>query len=224
MNSDHAGNGFEVDLLWYKDAKGYALEDQEKWIVRRGGELVPIHPLRGDFAFKVFSNVSTPKDLVKFMNCYGFLESVDSLGSSILTPSKSGKSFAIRAHGPKGENVREHLESAGFFREIIGAKPRRRLSKGAAPWVENLGRDGIGEIQMLFDKHGALRPVLKPTSLISGLFWQLINSKRAGAQYRTCQYCAVIFQVGVGSGRRADAKFCSDEHKKEFNSRKRSVR
>jgi hypothetical protein len=228
MKSDRAHNGLEVDLLWYKDAKGYALEDHGKyglWIARRGGKLVPIHPLRGDFAFKVFSNVSDPKDLVEFMNCYGFLQNANSLGPVFLNFNKSRKFLAIKgAPEPNGESVREHLESAGFFREIIGVRPRRALSRGAGAWVENLGSDGIGEIQMLFDRHGALQPVLKPTSLISGLFWQLINSKRAGAQYRSCQYCGIIFQVGVGAGRRADAKFCSDEHKIEFNSRKRSVR
>jgi hypothetical protein len=227
MKSDHAGNELEVDLLWQKDSKGYALEDHGKyglWIARRAGELVPIYPLRGGFAFKAFSNVSTPKDLVEFMNCYGFLESVDSFGPSFVHV-KSGKPYAIKgAPEPSGEDVRDHLESAGFFREIIGAKPLRALSRGAGAWVENLGSDGIGEIQMHFDKHGLLQPVLKPTSLMSGLLWQLINSKRAGAQYRSCRYCGVIFQVGVGSGRRADAKFCSDEHKIIFHSGQRSVR
>lgn len=227
MKSDHAGNELEIDLLWHRDSKGYALEDHGKyglWIARRGGELIPVYPLRGGFAYKAFANVSTDKDLVEFMNCYGFLESVNSIGPSFLR-IESGKLYAIKgAPEPNGESVREHLESAGFFRELLRARLQRRLSQGAATWVESFGTDGIGEIQMRFDKHGVFRPVLTPTSLMSGLFWQLINSKRAGAQYRSCQYCGVIFQVGVGSGRRADAKFCSDEHKKEFNSRKRSIR
>jgi hypothetical protein len=228
MKGDRAQNGLEVDLLWHKDAKGYALEDHGRhglWIARRGGKLVPICPLRGGFAFKAFSNVSDQDDLVEFMNCYGFLLNINSLGPVFFDADKSGKLFAIKgAPEPNGESVRDHLESAGFFREILGAKPRRPLPPGAGAWVENLGTDGIGEVQMLFDKHGSLRPVLKATSLMSGLFWQLINFKRAGAQYRSCQYCGILFEVGVGSGRRADAKFCSDEHKIEFNSRKRSVR
>jgi hypothetical protein len=228
MNANRTQNGLDVDLLWHKDAKGYVLEDHGKygsWISRRGGELVPVYPLRCGFAFKAFSNVSDQDDLVEFMNCYGFLLDTNSLGPGFAHADKSGKLIAIKgAPKPNGESVRSHLESAGFFRAILGAKPRRPLPPGAGVWVENLGTDGIGEVQMLFDKHGALRPVLKATSLMSGLFWQLINSKRAGAQYRSCQYCGKIFEVGVGSGRRADAKFCSDEHKIEFNSRKRSVR
>jgi hypothetical protein len=237
MKSGRAANELEADLLWHKDAKGYALEDHGKyglWIARRGGELVPFYPLRGGFAFKAFSNVSTPKDLIEFMNCYGFLSSVNGCGPAFFRV-ETGKLYAIKgAPEPSGEDVREHLESAGFFREILGASPRRALSAGASrrralspgagAWAENLGSDGIGEIQMLFDKHGSLRPVLKPTSLMSGLFWQLISFKQAGAQYRSCQYCGSIFQVGVGSGRRTGAIFCSDEHKIEFHSRKRSVR
>src|SRR5258707_9268276 len=98
MKNDHAGNELEVDLLWHKDSKGYALEDHGKyglWIARRGGELLPIYPLRGGFAFKAFSNVSTPKDLVEFMNRYGFLESVNSFGPSFLRV-ESGKLYAIK--------------------------------------------------------------------------------------------------------------------------------
>lgn len=228
MNGNRTQNGLEVDLLWHKDAKGYVLEDHGGyglWIGRRGGELVPISPLRGGLAFKAFSSVSDQDDLVEFMNCYGFLLDRNSLGPRFAQADKSRNFSAIKgAPEPNGESVRGHLESAGFFRAILGAKPRRPLPPGAGAWMENLGTDGIGEVQMLFGKDGALRPVLKATSLMSGLFWQLINSKRAGAQYRSCQYCGIIFEVGVATGRRADAKFCSDEHKIVFNSRKRSAR
>jgi hypothetical protein len=227
MNDGRSSSDLEVDLLWYKDSKGYALEDHGKyglWIGRRGGELVPIYPMRNDRAFKVFSNVSTPTDLVEFMNCYGLLNSFNSFGPAYFR-GDSGKLFPIKgAPEPSGEDVRQHLEAAGVFREILGARPRRPPSQGSAAWIENACSEGIGEIQMIFDKHGSLRPVLKPTSLINGLIWQLINSLRAGALYRSCQQCGVIFQVGVGSGRRADAKFCTDEHKILFNSRKRSLR
>jgi hypothetical protein len=224
--NDSRGSDVEIDLLWYKDSKGYTLEDHGKWgqwIGRRGGQLIPIHPLKNDRAFTAFSNISTSKDLVEFMNSCGFLDSFDSFGPSFIRV-EAGKMFRIKgAPEPSGEDVQKHLEAAGVFRELL-AKPRRALSRRAAAWIQNACSESIGEIQMLFDEHGLLRPVLKPTSLMSGLFWQLLNSLRAGARYRSCKHCGVIFQVGVGSGRRADAKFCSDEHKILFHSRRRSVR
>jgi hypothetical protein len=226
MSSGRANDDLEVDLPWYKDSKGYALENHGKfglWIGRRGGELVQIYPLRNDLAFKAFSSVATPKELVEFMNNYGFLNNIDGVGPVFMRSDKKGKLFAIRgAPEPDGEDVHAHLEAAGAFREILNAKPRGGFSKKTAALLENECREGIGEIQMLFDKRGSPRPVLKPTSLMSGLVWQLVNSVRAGVKYRLCRECGVIFQVGPASGRRADAKFCSDEHRTLFNSRRRS--
>jgi hypothetical protein len=224
MKSDRT-NDLEVDLLWQRDSKGYVREDHGKWglwIGRRGGELVPIFPLRGGFAFKAFSNVSTPDELVEFMNHYGFLKAVDSMGPSFYR-FESGSLRKIRgAPEPNGEDVREHLAAASVFREVMQAKGRR-ISQSSAAWIEQACSEGIGELQMVFDKRGALRPVLKPQSLMHGMFWQLIHSVRGGAQSRTCRQCGVIFEVGAGSGRRADAKFCSDEHKILFHSRRRSI-
>jgi len=39
---------------------------------------------------------------------------------------------------------------------------------------------------------------------------------------RACAHCGAMFEAGRGAGRRADAKFCSDEHRVAFNSLKRS--
>ena len=40
---------------------------------------------------------------------------------------------------------------------------------------------------------------------------------------RQCGYCLNWFEAGVGTGRRADARYCSNEHQILFNSRKRSI-
>jgi hypothetical protein len=201
MSSGNANDDLKVDLLWYKDSKGYALEDHGKWgqwIGRRGGGLVPVYPLRNDRAFNAFSNVSTSKELVEFMNTYGFLKSPSSLGPTFMRIDKKGKLYAIEAAPrPEGEDVQEHLRAASVFREVLNAKPRRALSEGTSAWLDDQCSEGIGEIQLVVDKHG-IRPVLRPASLISGLFWQLISSLGGGARYRTCRHCGVLFQVGGG--------------------------
>lgn len=38
----------------------------------------------------------------------------------------------------------------------------------------------------------------------------------------TCLHCGSYFQAGPGTDRRLDAKFCSDQHRKDFNSLKRT--
>lgn len=39
---------------------------------------------------------------------------------------------------------------------------------------------------------------------------------------RTCPYCGTVFPVGPGTGHKADAIFCSPDHRVAFNSLKRS--
>jgi hypothetical protein len=59
-------------------------------------------------------------------------------------------------------------------------------------------------------------------SLYDSLWAQLIQAATRGDQLRECEYCSAWFEVGIGTGRRADAKFCSNEHRAAFNNRARS--
>jgi hypothetical protein len=45
-----------------------------------------------------------------------------------------------------------------------------------------------------------------------------------GVAVRRCLRCGQSFQVGVGTGRRLDAKFCSEAHKIVFHSLARAER
>lgn len=38
-----------------------------------------------------------------------------------------------------------------------------------------------------------------------------------------CRLCKIPFQAGIGTGRRYDAKFCSEQHKNEFHSGRRKT-
>jgi hypothetical protein len=63
-----------------------------------------------------------------------------------------------------------------------------------------------------------------PSSLRDALWLQFGQAVTRGDQLRACLRCGDWFEAGVGTGRRADAKFCCDEHRKAFNSLKRSKR
>jgi len=63
--------------------------------------------------------------------------------------------------------------------------------------------------------------VLKADSLINGLIMQLVQKLSGQAQFNRCDFCGVPFEVGPGK-RRTDARFCKEDHKIRFHSRKRS--
>ena len=63
---------------------------------------------------------------------------------------------------------------------------------------------------------------LMPQSLLDALWVQLGQVLSGSATIHQCQHCGQWFESGAGTGRRADAKFCSNEHKIAFHSLKRS--
>ena len=58
--------------------------------------------------------------------------------------------------------------------------------------------------------------------LLDALWLQLGQALTVSAKIRQCEHCGNWFEAGRGTGRRLDAKFCSDEHRIAFNSLKRS--
>jgi hypothetical protein len=63
---------------------------------------------------------------------------------------------------------------------------------------------------------------LRPSTLLDGLYLQLGEAITRGAQIGKCAHCGDWFEAGQGTGRRAGAKFCSDDHKIAYHSLRRS--
>jgi len=61
-----------------------------------------------------------------------------------------------------------------------------------------------------------------PQTLLKALWLQFIYTPVSAAKLSECKYCGEQFWAGVGTKRRADAKFCSHPHQVLFNSEKRS--
>jgi hypothetical protein len=61
-----------------------------------------------------------------------------------------------------------------------------------------------------------------PQTLLQALWLQFIYTPVGAAKLSNCEYCDQQFWAGVGTKRRADAKFCSHKHQVLFNSEKRS--
>jgi hypothetical protein len=61
-----------------------------------------------------------------------------------------------------------------------------------------------------------------PQTLLQALKLQFIYEPVSAAKLSECNYCGEQFRAGLGTNRRADAKFCSHKHQVLFNSEKRS--
>ena len=103
----------------------------------------------------------------------------------------------------------------------------KRSAEAPKSFLELVGVEGVLltklDVRLVGDPGlNSLRFSLSPRSLLDALWLQLAQKLSAGGVIRQCQHCGGWFEAGPGSGRRFDAKFCSDDHRVVFNSRRRS--
>ncbi|MBR0693285.1 hypothetical protein [Bradyrhizobium lablabi] len=234
-----------LNLSWFKDSKGYRIADYGKRgarVVGNGGKLIPFRPLDGnDMVYAAFASVKSRSSLLCFVEHYGLLVKPaygvnvptsrgysNSLGSVAYTMSADGNLTEIdSAPTMFGEDVDSHIETAGLFKKILQQSERgwARIPASLADSIADaLGETALGEITLAANRERGFRMVFTATSLISGLWLQLGQKVSGQAKFQTCELpsCGQVFEVGSSSGRRADARFCSDSHRIEFNSRKRA--
>lgn len=237
----------EINLDWYRDAKGYQLDAGGRFpnrVVAKGGPLEPIYPLIGP-TFATFANVRSPAQLIKFMNAHGYLRATSYETDD---PQKRSKLFGERAtidqneNGQPvlnfanaitlvGEDVDGHLEIAALFRSLIshrgvGTRTNASHFSNMESFLELVRLETLGDVTVMADRRGELRAKLVPPSLLSGMCVQLLEDMRRKSSTRVCALptCEKVFQVGAGSGKRLDARFCRERHRIAFHSRNRSVR
>jgi hypothetical protein len=232
-----------IDLEWHLDSKGYRLIDHDTYrsvIVANGGRLKHTRPFDGiDGLYNVFANVRTPAGLLRFVEVHGLLHKHDYKKpwiANLLERNKREDSVLGRysrqlarasVNAPKMESVSEHLQTAQLFRRIMtqAQKGWRRVPRSLALELSQRGAfelKSLGEIGLGDDIGRGFRVTFTANSLMDGLWLQLAANISGGAAFRSCARCGELFETGPGTGRRADSRFCSDAHRIEFNSRKRS--
>jgi hypothetical protein len=206
-----------IDFEWSRDAKGYRLEHGR--IIGNGGKRLAYRPLEQfDTLYNVFAKTQqTPKGLLDFVEKFGRLtderdgDNVHRMLSNIETISMVLEMLRVRGKLPKVKQDGPYEYTASMpsgTRIVSGGIPLRgKLTASLAP-------DPIT---------GAWKLKLEPPSLLDAIwlqFGQAVTSD--AADLRFCAQCGNPFEAGGQSGRRADAKFCSDECRIDYNSLKRS--
>jgi hypothetical protein len=203
-----------VQLDWWRDPKGYRLVEtgrpKMQCVVRNGTghgpeDFVLLRPLDStDVLFRIFANeATTPNGVLDFVRRFGSL-------------TWAGWSAT------EGEPVPYAISDADHMRQVLRYWATSRAQPDE-PFVPQTGRPVSLDAMVVWDPIvKTLKWELRPKTLLDGLWLQLGQALTANVQIRQCERCGNFFEAGRGTGRRLDAKFCSDEHRVAFNSLKRS--
>jgi hypothetical protein len=202
-----------IEFDWVRDPKGYRLAEVGRpkmlCVVRNGAghgpkDLLPSRPLeRTNQLFKIFANAATPERVLDFVQNFG----------PLTWDGRDPK---------KGEPVHYATRDADHMQQVLRYWESNH-TKSSMPFVPQTGRIVSLDARLVGDPvTKSPKWELRPQTLLDALWMQLGEALTAGALMRRCEHCGDWFELGHGSGRRQDAKFCSDEHRIAFNSLKRS--
>jgi hypothetical protein len=244
----------DIDFEWYRDAMGYRLVEavpptpapempknalaaflrgdlvmlpegflaprptdpgKPQRIIRAGGTLVPYRPAETlDLMFRELVNtVPTAEGVLGFVSRFGPL-------TRLGLDEKEGEpiEFAINSI----VNMNEFIDAWSTLSGIGKAIQARALES-------HLGADGLRiaqlDVRLVFDqKARSLKTQLIVGDLFVALWLRMVEVVTSDTVLRRCAHCKALFTAGLGTDRRLDAKFCSDEHRILFNSLKRTPR
>jgi hypothetical protein len=214
---------FAIEFQWAVDEAGYdwvpgspssiaANRQIPAQIVPRSGMLRAIHPLEaaGGELHRIFaSTVGNPEALLDFICRFGPL-------------TADGN----RAHGEDAIIGLAGAETmARWLAAYAGAPEDYRKTLGPEDNRKTYGDGFLGWVNAYL----ALNPVTRrpqlrflPVCLIDAMLLEFGRVVTSDAQLRQCVQCGIWFETGPGTGRRADAKFCSDSHRISYSSLKRT--
>jgi hypothetical protein len=198
-----------LDFKWYRDPKGYRLV-QPKPIKRRPGQSILDTPTADAHPALIVRNggpLQSYEPLDKFPRLFRYF--ID------MARSEDGVLKFIETYGPL---THEGLRSGEIVPDVID-------------WAIDMSKSLRGRIHAMvlspplnariITEQGKMRLEVGPSSLIDALWLQLVQSQSQPSHFKECEQCGEAFMVGPGA-RRADARFCCDEHRVKFNSLERS--
>ena len=206
-----------VRLEWHRDASGYRIKaaippnllnqkivgsfGEPERIVRLGGEEVRCQPMKNDRLFVTFANLKTAADVLSFIK-----------RSGPLTPA--GQRIE------RGDSIELVLEHASRMKQLLVGNERSDRH-----WIYTNPTGMLGNVKMSLVLDANLkrsRLQFDAPDLLTALWLQFGQAITKGTKTPACRHCGVLFAVGPGTGRRGDAEFCSESHKREYFSLQRS--
>jgi hypothetical protein len=190
-----------VDFLWWRCLNGYRLSAGGLESV--GKQFEQYRPLEDLALFVKFARdtPASPQGMLQFCNRYGLVG-----GRRPDIPSSSGR--------PTSESLmldvllQHHAELRGAYNLF----ERKNDASKLLDYWNSKGR-GLLRVELRQNEAG-LNWVLVPPDLIAALWFQFGQYACAGAaRLFRCQHCNEPFTVGIGTGRRSTAKYCSNRCK-----------
>jgi hypothetical protein len=222
---------FRIDFEWAIDEAGYdriaggpADPGDEKSLIGDVFSIVKGSPIRPDRIVPRGGNLKSDRPFERVPGLFR-------LFSKLATTSEGLLDFVARFGPMTPDGNRECGEDA-----LIGIAASQAMSKLLDDYAENpsscftaFGAHGLAwsriDVALAFNPEtGRAYFKFTPPTLLNALWFELGEFLTSDAQVRACRYCGEWFETGPGTGRRADAAFCSDQHRIAFNSTKRSKR
>jgi hypothetical protein len=230
----------DIEFEWERDAKGYRLAaespgpvnglehyvrfpegfpepeiapPEKLFLVPNGGTLIRYRADDIDLIFREFVNTPLTAYAVReFANRWGTLlplegEEAEPVEIALNTIAEMNR-FVDAWVMPETDKRDKPL----VMEEFTGPLTRARLLE------EIIGPDGwdIGRLKarLIFDRRTkAPRTQVVIPTLATALYWRMYEMLTSDTVIRRCGHCNALFTAGVGTDRRLDAKFCSDEHR-----------
>ena len=221
-----------IDFTWHKDAKGYRLVKKGSLpgdrpttdtILPNGGKRILIRPMEMADIYRNFAHVYSAEGLLKFVEDYGLLGRTKHKGTRVYRDPIDG-SESVKWHDSEGMPVGIYLKEAEQFREALRLKAKgpeqlAAFLKTTSGPMSILGpTNNLGFLQLIPDEVLGARFQIMPINLMQALWCQLSQVLTSNIKLSTCLHCGQLFEAGLRTGRRADAKFCSDEHRTLYHS------
>ena len=176
-------------------------------IVRNGGNLRVLGPLeKFDNLYRQFAkNAGTIDGAFDFVSKFCLL--------------------TVGENNPKNyDDVENLIAHAGMMKSLLDLKTKQNTKRLVSIFNKS-HQISTMNVSLVSDyESGKLSIQLDAPTLLAGLWIQLAQAIAGGDALKACGYCNQVFSSGPGTGRRLDAKFCCDEHRKHYNSEIRSVK
>jgi hypothetical protein len=204
----------QIDFTWHRDARGYRLFPKKPYPAPRPGQSTLDQVLAmkmSDIQTRVVGKggpLRSYRPLDKIPDLFKIFVKIPRTPEGVLEFINNYGPLSLSVHG---DSVPAVLDVADMMQERL-----RRLSPRLG------GRVDIPLSNARFWLADGITLKIAPATLRDALWWQLAQNLSSGVKVRQCRHCNEWFRTGPGTGRRADAEFCSDEHRKRYNSLERS--